>query len=102
MKFFRQLNQFMMAGARAQAQWELEMSTNILKSRKRLMVVGLLLLPAIIGGVCFADDIAAQIPGFIGGKSAYGPSHYTNLIFGASILVGVCAEIGRASCRERV
>ena len=31
MKFFRQLNQFMVAGAKAQAQWELEMSTNILK-----------------------------------------------------------------------
>ena len=34
-----------------------EMSTNILKSRKRLLIFGLLLLPAIIGGVCFADDI---------------------------------------------
>jgi uncharacterized protein len=93
MKFFRQLNQFMVAGAKAQAQWELEMSTNILKSRKRLMVLGLLLVPAILGGICFADEIAAQIPGFIGGKTAYGPSHYTNLIFGASILVGVCAGL---------
>ena len=47
MKFFRQLNQFMMAGAKAQAQWELEMSTNILKSRKRLMVLGLLLVDSL-------------------------------------------------------
>ena len=44
MNFFRQLNQFMVAGAKAQAQWELEMSTNILNSRKRLLVLGLLLL----------------------------------------------------------
>ena len=83
MKFFRQLNQFMMAGAKAQAQWELEMSTNILKSRKRLMVLGLLLLPIAIGGICFADQVSSAIPGFIGGKAAYG-------------------QIGRASCRERV
>ena len=93
MKFFRQLNQFMMAGAKAQAQWELEMSTNILKSRKRLMVLGLLLLPIAIGGICFADQVSSAIPGFIGGKTAYGPSHYTNLIFGASVLVGVCAGL---------
>ncbi|NCC77478.1 MAG: sulfite exporter TauE/SafE family protein, partial [Clostridia bacterium] len=85
MKFFRQLNQFMVAGAKAQAQWELEMSTNILKSRKRLLVLGLLLVPAIIGGVCFADQIGNALPSFIGGKAAYGPSYYTNLIFGASI-----------------
>jgi uncharacterized membrane protein YfcA len=93
MKFFRQLNQFMMAGAKAQAQWELEMSTNILKSRKRLMVLGLLLVPIAIGGICFADQVSSAIPGFIGGKTAYGPSHYTNLIFGASVLVGVCAGL---------
>jgi len=93
MKFFRQLNQFMMAGAKAQAQWELEMSTNILKSRKRLMVLGLLLLPIAIGGICFADQVSSAIPGFIGGKAAYGPSHYTNLIFGASVLVGLCAGL---------
>ena len=90
MKFFRQLNQFMVAGAQAQAQWELEMSTNILKSRKRLLVLGLLLLPVIIGGICFADDVGSALPSFLGGKSAYGPSHYSNLVFGASILVGLC------------
>ncbi|MDD2465351.1 MAG: sulfite exporter TauE/SafE family protein [Desulfobulbus sp.] len=93
MNFFRQLNQFMVAGAKAQAQWELEMSTNILKSRKRLLVLGLLLLPAIIGGICFADDIGNAVPNFLGGKSAYGPSHYSNLVFGASILVGLCAGL---------
>ena len=93
MNFFRQLNQFMVAGAKAQARWELEMSTNILKSRKRLLILGLLMLPAIIGGLCFAEEIGNAVPSFIGGKTAYGPSHYTNLIFGASILVGVCAGL---------
>lgn len=93
MNFFRQLYQFMAVGARAQAQWELEMSTNILRSRKRLFILGLLLLPALVGGVCFADEIGNALPSFIGGKSAYSPSHYTNLIFSASILVGVCAGL---------
>jgi uncharacterized membrane protein YfcA len=93
MKFFRQLHQFMMAGAMAQARWELDMSNNILKSRKRLLVLGLLLIPVVLGGVAFADNITEAIPTFIGGKSSYGPSHYTNLIFGASILVGLCAGL---------
>ncbi len=93
MKFFHQLHQVLMTGAQAQARWELEMSTNILKSRKRLLVLGLLMLPIIIGGLCFADDVATKLPHFIGGKSAYSPSHYTDLIFGASILVGVCAGL---------
>ena len=93
MKFFRDLNQFMVAGARAHARWELDMSNNILKSRKRLLVLGLLLIPVFLGGIAFADSVAGALPGFIGGKSAYGPSHYTNLIFGASILVGLCAGL---------
>jgi len=93
MKFFRQLNQFMVAGAKAQAQWELEMSTNILKSRRRLLILGLLLIPAVLGGICFAEDIGNALPSFLGGKSAYGPSHYSNLVFGASILVGLCAGL---------
>ncbi len=93
MNFFRQFHQFMMAGARAQAQWELEMSNNILRSRTRLLMLGLLLIPVLLGGIAFADSVTEAIPSFIGGKSSYGPSHYTNLIFGASILVGLCAGL---------
>ena len=93
MKFFRDLNQFMVAGSKAHARWELEMSTNILKSRKRLLILGLLMLPVFLGGYAFADAVGQALPSFIGGKTAYGPSHYTNLIFGASILVGVCAGL---------
>jgi len=93
MQFFRYLNHFMVAGARAHAQWELEMSTNILKSRKRMLVLGLVLLPALIGGICFAEDIGNALPSFLGGKSAYGPSHYSTMVFLASILVGLCAGL---------
>ncbi len=83
----------MMAGARAQAHWELEMSNNILRSRKRLAILGLLLIPVLLGGIAFADSVGGALPSFLGGKAAYGPSHYTNLIFGASILVGLCAGL---------
>lgn len=93
MSFFRNLYQFMMVGARAQANWELEVSNTILRSRKRLFILGLLLIPVILGGIAFADSVSGALPSFIGGKSAYGPSHYTNLIFGASILVGLCAGL---------
>ena len=68
------------------------MSTNILKSRKRLMVLGLLLVPVLVGCTwLFAAE--GQLPTFLGGKTAFGPSHYTHLIFGASILVGLCAGL---------
>lgn len=93
MSFFRNLYQFMMVGAKAQAHWELEVSNTILRSRKRLFILGLLLIPVILGGIAFADSVSGALPSFIGGKSAYGPSHYTNLIFGASILVGLCAGL---------
>jgi Predicted permeases len=93
MKFFNELNQFMVAGMKAHARWELEMANNILRNRKRLVILGLLLIPIFLGGIAFADSLGEALPSFIGGKSAFGPSHYTNLIFGASILVGVCAGL---------
>ncbi len=93
MYFTRELYQFLMIGAKAHARWELEMSNNILRSRWRVALLCLLLIPIILGGVAFADGIESALPSFIGGKSAYGPSHYTTLIFGASILVGLCAGL---------
>lgn len=82
-----------MRGSQAHARWELEMSTNILKSRKRMTVLFLLLLPIVIGGIAIAAGDGSGLPNFIGGKSAYGPAHYTNVIFFASIFVGICAGL---------
>jgi uncharacterized protein len=93
MHFFRTLHTFLMDGARAHARWELEMSTNILASRKRLLVLALLLLPILLGGLVFASDVGEALPSLLGGKSAYGPSYYTTTIFLASILVGLCAGL---------
>lgn len=93
MSFFRDLNQFMMMGARAHAKWELEMSTNILKSRNRKLTLCLLLLPIILGGIAMAGGDAAGLPDVLGGKKAYTPAFYTPTIFVSSILVGLAAGL---------
>ncbi|MEE4356496.1 MAG: sulfite exporter TauE/SafE family protein [Desulfococcaceae bacterium] len=93
MNFFRQWGAFMMAGARAHAKWEKEVSDTVFSSRKRLMVLGLFLLPVAIGGIAFADQLAAAIPDMIGGKKAYSPAFFTTGIFIASILIGVIAGL---------
>lgn len=93
MSFFRQLQQFLMEGAKAHARWELEMSTNILGCRKRKAVLLMLLVPILLGGIAIAAGDGTGLPSVIGGKSAYCPSYYTTTIFFASIFVGLCAGL---------
>jgi len=83
----------MMAGARAHASWEIEMSRTILGDRKRLAILGLLTIPIILGGFAFADQIASALPSVIGDKTAYSPAYYSNGIFIASIMIGICAGL---------
>ncbi|MFA7454013.1 MAG: sulfite exporter TauE/SafE family protein [Desulfobulbaceae bacterium] len=92
MNYFKALGQFMMAGARAHANWEIQVSNTILGDRKRMIILGLLLVPIILGGIAFADAPGA-LPGMLGGKSAYAPAFYTPLIFFASIGVGLVAGL---------
>ena len=93
MSFFKDLGHFMIMGARAHAKWEIEVSKRILGDRRRLAVLGLLLIPIIFGGIAFADEIAGALPSILGGKKAYSPAFYTNTIFFASIGVGLCAGL---------
>ncbi|MBF0327770.1 MAG: sulfite exporter TauE/SafE family protein [Nitrospirae bacterium] len=93
MSFFKEFGHFMMMGARAHAKWELDMSNRILREPKRLAIFGLLLLPIIMGGIAFADDVAGALPSVLGGKNTYCPSFYTNTIFLASIGVGIAAGL---------
>ena len=93
MGFFKQWGQFMMAGAEAHAKWELEVSNTILRDRRRLVVLGLLLVPIFLGGVALADPLGEALPLFLGGKTAYSPAFYTTGIFLASILIGVIAGL---------
>ncbi|MDF1592657.1 MAG: sulfite exporter TauE/SafE family protein [Desulfurivibrionaceae bacterium] len=93
MNFFRELGHFMMMGARAHAKWEIETSQRIMGDRRRLAILGLLLIPIIIGGVAFAGEIAGALPDILGGHKAYSPAFFTNSIFFASIGVGLGAGL---------
>ncbi|MBF0497464.1 MAG: sulfite exporter TauE/SafE family protein, partial [Deltaproteobacteria bacterium] len=93
MNFFKQWGEFMMMGARAHAKWELEMSNNIMKDRKRLLILGLLLVPILLGGIAFADQLGDAIPKMIGDKKAYSPAFFSVGIFIASILIGLGAGL---------
>ena len=93
MSFFKDFGHFMMTGARAHAKWEIDVSLRILRDRRRMAVLGLLLIPIILGGVAFADEISGALPSVLGGKNTYCPSFYTTTIFLASIGVGICAGL---------
>lgn len=93
MKAFRQLGHLMLMGARAHAKWEVDVSSRILGDRRRLAVLGLLLVPIILGGIAFADEIAGALPTFLGDKKAYSPAFYTSTIFFVSIGVGLVAGL---------
>jgi len=89
----RQLGKFLMLGAQAHSRWELEMSRNILGSRKRLFVLGLLTVPVVLGGFAFANEITNALPEVLGGKKAYSPAFYSLDIFIVSILIGMGAGL---------
>ena len=75
----------LMSASRAHAKWELEMSNNIIRNRKHLLILAVMMLPLIIPAIGHAADL----PTFLGGKSAYGPSHYNPVMFYGSMAVGV-------------
>ncbi len=93
MNFLRALGQFMLAGARHHARWELEVSNRILGDRRRLFILLLLTLPALVFGIAFADAVGGELPKLLGGKESYSPAYYTTTIFLVSILVGVVAGL---------
>ncbi len=93
MKFFRQWGRFMMMGAQAHARWEINTANTIWRDRKRMIILGLLTVPVILGGIAFADQIAGALPDVLGGKKAYSPAFYSNGIFIVSILIGLGAGL---------
>jgi hypothetical protein len=93
MNFFKQFNQFLLMGARAQAKWELDISNTILRDKKRIGILCLLLIPILLGGIAFAEEVSGVMPAMLGGKTAYTPAFYTPTIFFASIAVGVVAGL---------
>ncbi|OIQ51486.1 Sulfite exporter TauE/SafE [Pseudodesulfovibrio hydrargyri] len=93
MRFFSQWGRFMMAGAGALAQWEIDNAKSIVGSRKKLLLIGLMIIPIILIGVAFADDIGPALPHLLGGKKAYSPAFYSLGIFMVSIAIGVGAGL---------
>ncbi len=94
MNFFKQWGRFMIMGAQAHARWELDVSNTILRDKKRLILLLFLLIPIVMGGYAFADDIAnLNLPELLGGKKAYSPAFYSTSIFIISILIGLGAGL---------
>jgi len=71
MSFFREWGRFMMAGATAHANWEINISNTILRDRKRLILLALLIVPIAIGifaSYAYADGIVNILPDMLGGS----------------------------------
>ncbi len=93
MRFFNECGRYLMAGATAQARWEINISNTIFRDRKRLFVLALLVVSALIGiFTCYALA-QGSLPTTLGGSSAYEPAKYAVNIFLAAILVGLIAGL---------
>lgn len=86
----RKYYEALMFASRAHARWELETSNEILKNRKKLLILLILALPLLIPAMVHA---ASALPDFIGGKSSYGPSFFSPQTFYGSIAVGLIAGL---------
>jgi uncharacterized membrane protein YfcA len=91
--FLKQWGQFMIMGAKAHARWEIGVSNTIFSDKKRLLILGLLTIPILLGGMAFADQIGGALPKLLGGKKAYSPAYYSTGIFVVSILIGLGAGL---------
>ncbi|HJW76716.1 MAG: hypothetical protein A2V77_05950 [Anaeromyxobacter sp. RBG_16_69_14] len=85
----RALFEALQFAAISQANWEREMAANVFRSKRRLIVLALLLVP--IALVTVAQ--AAGLPAVLGGKETYTPVFFTPTVFVASVLVGLCAGL---------
>jgi uncharacterized protein len=86
MSFPRQMYEFLKAASIAHAKWDYEVSMSIIKDRKKLLILFIMLLPILGITLLQASDM-------IGGKTAYAPANYSNLIFMVSIAVGLAAGL---------
>ncbi|MBM4328988.1 MAG: sulfite exporter TauE/SafE family protein [Deltaproteobacteria bacterium] len=89
MKRGEKLYRMFMAASMAHARWDYEVSMNILSNKKRLYLLGFMLLPIVLTSVAFAADVV----GALGGYKAYTPAYYSTSIFVVSIVIGMCAGL---------
>ncbi len=86
MGFGRDVFEFLKQSSIAHAKWDMEVSMSIVKNRKKMLFLGLLLLPILAVSFVEAGDM-------LGGKTAYAPAFYTTTIFIVSIAVGLAAGL---------
>ena len=86
MSVARQVYEFLKASSIAHAQWDLEVSTSIIKNRRKLIVLLLLLMPILVVSLLEAAPL-------LGGKEAYAPAFYSTNIFLISIGIGLAAGL---------
>ncbi len=82
----RQVYEFLKASSIAHAQWDLEVSTSIIKNRKKLLVLLLLLAPILLVSLLEAAPL-------LGGHHAYAPSFYSPTIFLVAMVIGLVAGL---------
>ncbi|MDH5767788.1 MAG: sulfite exporter TauE/SafE family protein [Nitrospirota bacterium] len=88
MSFPKKVFEYMEAASVAHAKWDYETSMNILKSKKKILI--LIALAAIVPILIYVMADAADI---LGGKKAYAPSFYATNTFLISIAIGFCAGL---------
>ncbi|WP_291327077.1 sulfite exporter TauE/SafE family protein [Desulfovibrio sp. UCD-KL4C] len=91
MKFARKFYAALQQAAMAHAMWDLEVSTSIIKDKRKVWLLAILTALGLMVSLAFADDL--NLPSMLGGKKAYTPAFYTTGIFVASIAIGVCAGL---------
>jgi uncharacterized membrane protein YfcA len=89
MNWGRTLYGMFMQAATAHARWDYETSMNILYNKKKLYILALAAVPAVLVSVALATDL----PSALGGHKAYTPAFYSTDIFLVSILIGLCAGL---------
>lgn len=92
MKLLRKTYEALVAASVAHANWEIQIARNIITSKKRLILLGAAMAPALLFAVGFAAS-GGELPAILGGKEAYAPAFYNTKIFLISILVGLCAGL---------
>lgn len=86
----RKLYYHLQSASEAYARWDIETSTNIIRNRKRLMILLAFATPILLVSIASATD---QMPDILGGHKSYNPAFYTPQIFLVSIGIGLCAGL---------
>ncbi len=95
MSFARRVYSSLIEAAKAHARWDLEMSTNIIKDKRKVWLLVALTAIGVFGTYALTEAMAdtLELPAMLGGKKAYTPAFYTTSIFLASIAIGLCAGL---------